>query len=80
MLFQLSYSVSLSPTPKFHTQRSRGLEYGIPANPFLRHPGARPEVWAYGVRNIWRCGIDKGDFDTWKGRGRVICADVGQDK
>ena len=20
-----------------------------------------PEIYAYGVRNIWRCGIDKGD-------------------
>lgn len=27
-------------------------------NPFLGVPGARPEVWAYGLRNPWRFHID----------------------
>ena len=46
--------------------------YGIPAdNPFLKTPGARPEVWAYGLRNPWRFSFDS--------KGRLIAADVGQD-
>lgn len=31
----------------------------IPAdNPFVGTPGARPEIWAYGLRNPWRFHID----------------------
>jgi glucose/arabinose dehydrogenase len=33
--------------------------YGIPPdNPFVDTPGARPEVWAYGLRNPWRFAFD----------------------
>ena len=40
----------------------RGLNYSIPPdNPFISVPGALPEIYAYGVRNIWRCGKDRGD-------------------
>lgn len=36
-----------------------GYPYGVPAsNPFLRTAGARPEIWAYGLRNPWRFWID----------------------
>ena len=37
-----------------------GKQYGIPAdNPFVNVDGARPEIYAYGVRNPWRIAFDK---------------------
>nr|XP_014341367.1 PREDICTED: HHIP-like protein 1 [Latimeria chalumnae] len=60
---------------------NNGLPYTIPLdNPFIRDPNARPEVYAYGVRNMWRCSLDRGDPVTWQGRGRMLCGDVGQNK
>lgn len=38
------------------------------------------EIYAYGVRNMWRCSIDRGDPVTQLGRGRMFCGDVGQNK
>ncbi|XP_022087639.1 HHIP-like protein 2 isoform X2 [Acanthaster planci] len=53
--------------------------YGIPPdNPFVGEEDARPENYAYGIRNIWRCSIDRGDRETGYGKGRIICGDVGQ--
>jgi len=47
--------------------------YAVPAdNPFLHTPGAKPEIWAYGMRNPWRFSFDP--------KGRLIAADVGQDR
>ena len=44
--------------------------YRIPAdNPFLPRPGARPEIYAYGLRNPWRFAF---------GSGGLVVADVGQ--
>ncbi len=53
---------------------SNGAEpYGIPAdNPFVSRQDARPEIWAYGFRNPWRCSFDMG------GTKELFCADVGQ--
>jgi glucose/arabinose dehydrogenase len=46
--------------------------YGIPAdNPFVGVDGARPEIWAVGVRNPWRFSFDSSTGDLW-------IADVGQ--
>ncbi|XP_036932738.1 HHIP-like protein 1 [Acanthopagrus latus] len=58
-----------------------GPPYTIPSdNPFLSEKEARPEIYAYGVRNMWRCSIDRGDPVTGLGRGRMFCGDVGQNK
>ena len=40
-----------------------------PDNPFVDNPNARPEIWAYGLRNPWRM-----DFAP---DGRMFIADVG---
>jgi uncharacterized protein (TIGR03437 family) len=46
----------------------------IPAdNPFVNTAGARPEIWAFGLRNPWRFSFDRANGDLW-------IADVGQDK
>lgn len=47
--------------------------YAIPAdNPFIGRKGFRPEIWAYGLRNPWRYAFAPD--------GRLIVADVGQDR
>ena len=54
-------------TPKAHGG------YTVPAsNPFVHRAGARPEIWALGLRNAWRFAIDAITKDVWIG-------DVGQD-
>lgn len=59
----------------------RGPLYRIPHdNPFKDEACSRPEVYAYGVRNMWRCSVDRGDSQTKEGKGRIFCGDVGQNK
>lgn len=42
--------------------------YKIPAdNPFVDDADARPEVWAYGLRNPWRFSFDETTGDLWIG-------------
>lgn len=42
--------------------------YGVPAdNPFVDRPGARPETWAYGLRNPWRMTVDPRTGHLWVG-------------
>ncbi|MEZ6133680.1 MAG: PQQ-dependent sugar dehydrogenase [Pirellulaceae bacterium] len=44
------------------------LNYAIPAdNPFVDLAGARPEVYAYGLRNPWRMAFDHLTGDLWVG-------------
>ena len=48
--------------------RDGGRAYRVPAdNPFIKLPGARPEVWAFGFRNPWRMSFDRGTGDLWVG-------------
>ncbi|KAM5239914.1 LOW QUALITY PROTEIN: HHIP-like protein 1 [Hipposideros larvatus] len=62
-------------------RNERGPLYRIPPdNPFVDDPAARPEVYALGVRNMWRCSFDRGDPASGAGRGRLFCGDVGQNK
>lgn len=49
-----------------------GQPYCVPAdNPFVDTPGARPEIWTYGLRNPWKFSFDPADGSLW-------IADVGQ--
>jgi len=48
-----------------------GTPYAIPPdNPFVGVAGAREEIWAYGLRNPWRGGIDSAS-------GAMLLGDVG---
>ncbi len=49
-------------------QQDRGLAYRVPVdNPFVSLARARPEVWAYGLRNPWRMSFDRLKGDLWVG-------------
>ena len=50
--------------------------YAVPPdNPFVAMAGARPEIWALGLRNPWRFSIDD---PARGGTGALVIADVGQ--
>ena len=62
----LGKMLRISPRP------SGDAPYGIPPdNPFVGDANARPEIWAYGLRNPWRYSFDRRTGDLWIG-------DVGQ--
>lgn len=52
--------------------KANGLNYDIPAdNPFKATANARPEIYAYGLRNPWKVTADRSTGKFWM-------ADVGQ--
>jgi glucose/arabinose dehydrogenase len=52
--------------------KDEGKKYAIPKdNPFVDKAGAKPEIYAYGVRNPWRMAFDRKTGQFW-------LADVGQ--
>lgn len=47
--------------------------YNVPKdNPFVGRADAKPEIWAYGFRNVWRFSFDKAS-------GQLFAGEVGQD-
>jgi glucose/arabinose dehydrogenase len=53
---------------------AKGAPYGVPAdNPFVGVSGAKPEIWAYGLRNPWRFSFDRQTGD-------LAIGDVGENK
>ncbi len=61
-------------------QEDEGKKYSVPSdNPFAepsalaQQINAAPEIWAYGLRNVWRFSFDRDTGDLW-------AADVGQNK
>ena len=59
-------------------QPSDDRAYGIPEdNPFVDDADAQPEIYAYGLRNVWRFSFDRKDRG---GTGYLWAGDVGQNK
>jgi glucose/arabinose dehydrogenase len=53
-------------------KKDEGLNYAIPEdNPFVGRDDAKPEIWAWGLRNVWRMSFDREHGTLW-------AADVGQ--
>jgi uncharacterized repeat protein (TIGR03806 family) len=63
-------------------KKDEGKNYSVPAdNPFVDLDGARPEIWAYGLRNPWKFGVDSktGDifaadngWESWEMVHRIV--------
>lgn len=59
---------------RINPQAANGSPYTIPAgNPYVGVAGARPEIWASGLRNPWRFSFDRTT-------GNLVMGDVGQDR
>jgi glucose/arabinose dehydrogenase len=66
-------SALLAKIIRINPKAGGGRPYTIPkGNPFATRAGARPEIWAYGLRNPWRFSFDRKT-------GAMVIGDVGQD-
>ena len=64
--------VLLGKILRIDVDTGKARSYKIPStNPFVGTPGARGEIWAYGLRNPWRLSFDRMTGDMYIG-------DVGQ--
>jgi glucose/arabinose dehydrogenase len=67
-------STDLAKILRIDPHAGGGRPFQIPAdNPFVNRAGARPEIWAYGLRNPWRFSFDRKN-------GALVIGDVGQDR
>ena len=64
-------STPLGAILRFDVDTMPGTALAAADNPFVDVAGARPEIWAYGLRNPWRFSFDPRSGDLW-------IADVGQ--
>jgi glucose/arabinose dehydrogenase len=63
-----SLSTLLGKLLRISPRPSKGEPYAIPPdNPFVGRDGARPEIWAFGLRNPWRFSFDTATGDLWIG-------------
>jgi glucose/arabinose dehydrogenase len=66
-------STDLAKILRIDPHAGGGRPFQVPAdNPFAGRAGARPEIWAYGLRNPWRFSFDRKT-------GALVIGDVGQD-
>jgi glucose/arabinose dehydrogenase len=72
--FSLNVSNLLGKMLRIDPRASGDQPYTVPAdNPYVGVEGARPEIWAVGLRNPWRFSFDSITGDLW-------IADVGQNQ
>jgi glucose/arabinose dehydrogenase len=66
-------STLLGTVIRIDVDRAEGDKpYAVPSdNPFVGNAKAAPEVWAYGLRNVWRMSFDRAT-------GKLYGGDVGQ--
>lgn len=71
--FALNMNSLLGKILRINVDPNQATPYTIPAdNPYVNAgPNVRPEIWSYGLRNVWKFSVDRPT-------GRIWAADVGQ--